>query len=475
MKKEESIALYGKRQGKLDDNDDIFPTIQGVELSGIGRVDEVVDVYVTDEDSQEAVYDIVTNLSDMLLSVNEAYDWVNKTFNSEYTFTVPEGRVGNLVYAWAEEGLTPRDTQATGYIDKVNSRLMRGDAPIPSGEYAAYNEISGIRPGTYYLHAVMRIVKDAGYAAIQGKFGVSQLALHCTPPDEISYRQVFTIWVKNIWQTTQGANESDTEYAHRVWDSILGDKLGNAAAVRFSDGFMSTSEDYEFLIQKLPEVDRTKTRGGVSSEWKITLVRSDAEYEATGLYIPNTKTGGLPVAGNHFFFTGVDLPIQYVKWAEERLHETKEEALTEKAWTNPTWVISLDKIKAHTTVDNFGKTLADKLDAGILVTITDPRFTRNSQGQQDSLTLGVRSVTFTWNEPTDKNPYIVPDIEIVLSDKIEHVQSYDGVRNEITYISRNYVTNSAARKMARAQNAQIGVGIDGNICYFGTVIGSIEE
>lgn len=476
VKDDDSIALYGPRQGKLEDNDDIYPTIQGIEISGLGRVDEVVDVYITAEDSQESIFDQVSNLSDMLLTVNEGYEWVQKQFNSAFTFTVPTGRVGNLEYAWAEEPLTPRGDNPTGYIDTVNSKLMRGNAPIPSGDWAAFNGISGIPPGEYYLHIMMKIVREAGHSMIQGKFGVNQLTLHCTPPDNLSYRQVFTIWVKNIWQTTQGANETDLAYAHRVWDPILGDKLGKEAAVCFSDGWMAASTDYEFLIQKLPEVDRTKTRNGVPSEWKITLVRSDAEYEATGLYIPNTKTGGVPVAGDHFFFTGIDIPIQYVKWAEEKLHDTKVDALEENAWTNPTWVVNLDKIKAHATSEDYAGTLAEKLDAGIMVTITDPRFTLNSSGVQQQLTLGVRSVKFTWNEPSDKSPYTVPDIEVVLSDKIEHVETYEGMQQGITYISRNYVTTSQAKKMARTQqNVQNEVAIDGNICYFGTVIGSVEE
>lgn len=478
VKDDASIALYGVRQGRLDDNDDIYPTIQGVDFPDdypdIGRVDEVIDVYITDEDSQEAIYDQVTNLDDILLEVNENYEWVRKQIDSNYTFVVPEGRVGNIEYAWADDPLTPRGDSATGTIDTTDSALMRGNAPIPSVDYGSYDGISGIGPGTYYLHVMMKITKNAGYPSIQGKFGVKSLALHCTPKDKISYRQIFTIWIKNLWETSQQPGETDLAYAHRVWDPILGDKLGKSAAVCFSDGWMAGSEDYEFLIQRLPEVDRTKSLDGVPSEWKLTLVRSDAEYEATGLYIPNTKTGGVPVAGDHFFFTGIDLPIQYVKWAEERLTETKEAALQDNAWTNPTWLVSLDKIKAHSESEDYAGTLSQKIDAGVLVTITDPRFTVDSGGVQQQLTLGIRSVTFTWNEPSDKNPYIVPDIEVVLSDKIEHVSTYQGVKTEVNYISRNYATNSSVRKMARSQSSQTIIAGDGKICYLGPVIGTVE-
>lgn len=470
VKDDDSIALYGVRQGKLDDNDEIFPTIQGVELSGLGRVDEVIDVYVTDEDSPEAQYDIVTDIPSFhgLVSATTA-DSVKVDAVSNDEFYVPEGRVGRMECSWdaipaAQHGVV------RGTIDTTNSRAY---AKIRTAEYDAYSSIIKAG-GPYHCEAKMRIEKEPGTQYITGMFGLSQVKIHCTPADELSYRQVFTIWVKNIWETVQQNTETDLQYAHRVWDPILGNKLGESAAVCFSDGPMAGGEDYEFLIQKLPEVDRTKSRNGVPSEWKITLVRSSAEYEATGLYIPNTKTGGVPVGGNHFFFTGIDIPIQYVKWAEERLTQSKQDALDDNAWTNPTWVVSLDKIKASTSSQNYAGTLAEKIDVGVLISITDPRFTINSRGERETITLGIRSVTFTWNEPTDKNPYIVPDIEVVLSDKIESVETYQGVKQEITYISRNYATNSSVKKMARAQSSQSMVADLENICYLGPVIGTVE-
>lgn len=467
VKDDDSIALYGIRQGKLDDNDEIFPTIQGVDFPDddpdIGRVDETVDVHVTAEDSEEAEYDIVTQIDDVTAYVRSDESETATTVRSGYVVTVPEGRVGRIEYSWYSLGAGTIVTGTGNSMVHVESVLR------PHG-------MTGIPAGTYRIVVQMTIVEVPTPAdrGIRGRFGISNIRLHCTPAEDVSYRQLFTIWAKNIWQTTQEDGETDLDYAHRVWDPILGNKIGESAAVCFSDGFMSTSEDYEFLIRKLPEVDRTKVRNGVRSEWKITLLRSDAEYEATGLYTPNTTTGGVPVAGDHFFFTGIDLPSLYVKWAEKRLTESKQDCLNTKAWTNPTWVVSLDKIKANE--QGYAGVLSEKLDAGILVTITDPRFTRGADGEQQQLTLGVRSVSFTWNEPSGDSPYIVPDIDVVLSDKIEHVESYNDVQNEITFISRNYVTNTEAKKIAKsARVVTPGIGIDDNICYLGDVIGTVEE
>ena len=468
VKDDESIALYGVRQGKLEDNDDIFPTIQGVSISPIGRVDEVVAVEVTEEGSAESVFDVVTDLAELKAVVSSGTSY-RVTLRSSNQITVPAGRVGRIEYAWLEDD-APNGDPPTGQIDTIASDLYLEDA---NQNRVGFNYI----PPGIYRYCVDLIVFPINSSFIVGQYGLTDLKLHCTPTDGVSYRQVFTIWVKNIWQSTQQSGESDLDYAHRVWDPILGDKLGKSAAVCFSDGFMSISEDYEFLIQKLPQPDRSKSLNGIPSEWKITLLRSDAEYEATGLYIPNTQTGGVPIAGNHFFFTGVDLPIYYVKWAEQKLTEYKENALSDNAWTNPTWVINLDKIKAHEDGGiQYAGTLAEKLDAGVVVPISDKRFTLDSNGQQTVILLGIRSVSFTWNEPSNGSPYIIPDIEIVLSDKIVREVSYDGVKKEITYISRNYATNSSVRKMARSQQfIQTEIAISGNNCYLGNIIGTVEE
>lgn len=483
VKDDESIAMYGVRQGKMDDADEIFPTIQGVWLDDIGRADEIVAVHVAEEGSEEAQDDIVIRLGDVYVDVAEAnLSDKARAMALSAGFTIPEGRTGRLEYAWLEgpyQGDNPifgEQDHAFGSIDTVNSKIyaIKSDTtytlPYPAGEYI-----------TLMCDMWLNTVFGGGIPGqiLYGRFGLGQVSIHCKHADGQSRRETFTIWVKNLWETTQGQDENDIEYTHRVWDPILGDKLGAEAAVSFSDGFMSISEDYTFFISKWPEVDRTKSittedEDGntitVQSEWKITLLRSDAEYEATGLYIPNTQTGGLPLAGNHFFFTGVDLPIQYVRWAENRLTKKKEDALPESAQTNPTWVIGLDKVRAHTLQqDDFGTLLADRLDAGVKLTITDPRFT---PGQ--ALTLGVRSVTFSWDEPSDGNPYLVPDIEITLSEKIEVVRDYDAVKNEITQISNNYMSSSDVKSIIRTRSSS-GLAMDGNICYLGTLIGTVVE
>ena len=476
VKEDDSIALYGVRQGKLDDDDEIYPTIQNVWLNDVnfgnlGRADEVIAVEITEEGSSEAQYDIVTELHDLLTGDLSGNSYRARIMSAE-TFEIEEGRVGRMEYAWDEDDSLGGDAP-TGTISVADSSVVikegndeYGPGYFPSGEYS--------------FGADLVVYPSAGNPEIVGRYGIQSIRVHATPEDGTSYREVFTIWIKNIWGTTQQTGESDSDYAHRVWDPILGDKIGNSAAISFSDGWMSSSEDYDFLIKKLPEVDRSKSisttsKSGstitVPSEWKITLLRSDAEYETTGLYIPNTQTGGVPVAGDHFFFTGIDIPFPYVVWAESRLNEKKNEALQDSAYTNPTWVVSIDKVRANTLQqEDLGNLIADQIDAGVRVTISDPRFTGG-----DELTLGIRTVTFTWNEPSQGSPYIVPDIDIVLSEKIEYIKTYENVKGDVNYITNNYTTTSQVKKMVRSEKSQAEVADLGNICYLGTVIGTVTR
>jgi hypothetical protein len=192
-------------------------------------------------------------------------------------------------------------------------------------------------------------------------------------------------------------------------------------------------------------VDKSKSINGVPSEWKITVYKSDAEFQATGLYIPNAQSAK-PVAGDKFFFVGIDMPFIYVEWAEQRLREYKETELGKIADLNPSWVITLDKVRVHTMEDSdYEDLLANRLTPGVKVRITDPRFTHG-----DILRLYVQSMTYTWNEPSDKSPYLVPDIEVVLSDKVISRESpIAQLQSDVDVISQAYVQTSDVEAVVR--------------------------
>ena len=449
VKNDDSIQKYGERWGALDDNDGIYPTIQGQIVAPMGRIDEAVDIstIVTDDISEYAANAAIEmSLPDAVIHLSSQNDPSYIIQSKE--FTIEEGSVGNITYRpVSKEEVNPGLVEFDTSRSYVQAELSGAGSVVPTtydsetGMFA----IAGLPAGTYRLKLTMclRIARPATTAT--GTFGIENIVLSTSAVDTNAWKPTFDIWVKNIWETSKGVEESPSDYSTRVWTPILGDRVGNEAKIVFSTGAMSISQDYEFVIASYPEYDQSKTINGVPSEWRITVYKSDAEYQATGLYIPNAQSAQ-PVAGDKFFFTGIDMPFIYVKRAEENLNAYKTNEVNHRSDINPSWIITLDKVRVHTMEDSdYEQTLADRLNAGIKIRTTDPRFTPGRV-----LTLYVQTITYTWNEPSDKSPYLVPDIEIVLSDKIvasEGVLSQ--LQNDIDVISQSYVQTSDVEATVR--------------------------
>lgn len=439
VKDDESIAAYGERWGSLDDNDDIYPSIQGRSREPIGRIDEVVAVspIITDDiDAMAASAALEKSINPLLVTYPGKLVPI-PPIQSEM-FEIPAGQGGYITYAWVGKV----DDNALVSINSTESSLVAVD------ESGKERPIAGMPAGRYRLRLTLVLNTPEGQT-VTGTFGIENIKLHTAAKDENAWKPTFDIWVKDIWGSTRESGESDYDYSLRVWGPILGDRAGKEAKVVFSTGFMSISEDYEFVIASYPVPDTSKALNGVSSAWRITLRKSDAEYDATGLYIPNADTNGKPVAGDKFFFTGIDMPHLYVTLAEEDLNTSKSEQVKDLSAVTPTWVISLDKVRVHTLEDGeFGSRLADRLSPGVKLRITDPRFTGG-----DVLKLYAQTVTYTWDAPSDGNPYLVPDIEVVLSDRVESRESrVDKIESSVDQIKLQYakVTDieSIIRKVA---------------------------
>ena len=442
VKDDESIAAYGEHWGALDDNDEIYPTIQGRSRTGLGRIDEVVAVspIITDDiDAMAQASAVEKSISSLTVSKYGSTETTH-TIESE-EFTIPEGSTGGITYAWVDKETIYKGSV---YCDTVRSTLV-----AVSTADGTELPINGIPAGTYRLRLSLVISIDSPATSATGTFGIENIVLTTSAQDDEAWKPTFDIWVKDIWGIAREQGESDAQYAMRVWGPILGDRVGNEAKVVFSTGFMSVSEDYEFTIADYPVPDTTKTLNNVPSAWRITLRKSDAEYDATGLYIPNNSTGGKPIAGDKFFFTGIDMPHLYVTLAEEELNTFKSAQLQGTSAVNPTWVISLDKVRVHTLEDGeYGQTLAERLAAGAKLKVSDPRFSGG-----DILTLYAQSVTYTWNEPSDGSPYLVPDIEVVLSDQVVSRESrVDKIQSSVDQIKSQYAriddVESVVRKVA---------------------------
>jgi len=405
----DSIAEYGVRQGKLDDDDNIFPTIQGITVNPYGRIDETVAIgEITDGDDGGATSQ--QSLGDMVKTQNFGSGSTTRTYEfNGPSFDVPSGHLGQISFNW----YTSNDKSGLVYPNYAYafSLLTDKSSVVAIRDKDSEEFPIGSIPGgdTYHLH--IKCVYDArpkDKMTIRD-VGIKNVVLKNTVVTSDGRNPLtFNIWVKNIWQTEQGQNETDLEYMKRVWEPILGDRLGNEAKLVFSDGWMSASSDYEFTIVDWPAVDRTKTRNGVTSEWRLVLAKSDVDYESTGKYIPSAETAK-PVAGDHFFFIGIDMPHLYVVWGEQKVNEAKQAALDAKAYANPTWAVQLDPIRINTLYGEETETLMSKLTVGRVMEIYDPRFSGN-----EILQLAIRSMTITWDAQTT----IYPAVEVVLSENV---------------------------------------------------------
>lgn len=437
VKDQASIEKYGERWGALDDNDDIYPTIQGIIRPGLGRVDEVVDVspIITDDvqESMESAAEIVS-IEGVMSQVGTvpALGYIVKQIRGS-NFTVPTGQTANIQnngwFAINESDLAP--------FLSVNTDLSRIRIFDASTDTEVSSADQGLSAGTYY-YVIDITVQNASASTLNNvTYGVNGLELVISDASAESWKPTFDIWIKNIFESTQLPDETDEDYALRVWREILGDRLGNEAKVVFSDGFMSISQDYEFVIASYPTVDRSKVFGEYRSEWKLTLYKSAAEYEVSGLYIPNNTSGGKPVAGDHFFFVGIDMPHMYVTLAEERVNQYKTLALEQMAEVNSTWVIHLDKIRAD-QVNADSQRFFDQISPGVEMHVKDKRFTKD-----EILRLFANTITYTWHEPTDDNPYLLPDVEIVVSDRIVVEKStVDKIQGDLDVLKATYAKMS---------------------------------
>lgn len=428
-----SIDKYGVLLGGIEDNDDIYPTIQGT-----GK-DIVVDFeQITSDEVEESVKNdsVLTTLDQFRKTFRdiEAQKYINIKIQSPYTFTVDAGKHANLT----------GKTRITRVVFKGKSEEIVTNAELLNDTVRVYPvngngsiSASGIPEGEYRIEIEATIHNlNLEDKTIDIEVGFESPKLVQSTIGDKQWAGTFNIWIGNVWDTEKGIDEdgiaiSETpeQYAERVWKPILGDREGGEAAVVFTTGALAISDDYEFKIPQgaWPVYDTSrvfeekKEDGSVvrhQSHWRLILAKSDAELETTGLYIPSTKKQGKP--GNKFVFIGTEMIHKYTLWAEQRLFRVKEDHLRETKEILPTWVVTTDRVR----LNNEGRpnALIDKLKLGAALRLADKRFitTTDDNGTvvpSSAETLYLQSIKLTYREPSESDAALNPDVEIVLSDK----------------------------------------------------------
>lgn len=410
-----SIAKYGELQGALENNEDIYPSIQNVEVSPYGRIDETVEVGQIENDDIEEVteaesHTVTVDAASVMVGPLKPGERRSCTGKGKSVVWVREGEHGNINLRLVVSHVTASADNAQGTAAIETSNVMVR-AYKEGGDGTPLTAV-GLEPGHYSFDYTFDVNNKSTTSSITATIDPEDRVFIRTT-DKGRWTDVWNVWIKNVWGSTRLPGESDVAYAKRVWEPILGDRVGNEAKLVFSDGWLSVSEDYEFTIVKIPEYDDSKSIGGVKSHWKLTLGKSDAELEATGLYVPNSRLNGK--SGDHFFFTGIDMPHQYVLWAEERLDLYKTDELDKVKEIKPTWVVSLDKVRMANKMPGEAATLLSLLRPGASITLFDKRFIGGSAQEK----LYIQSLTYTYSEPTSNDAGLIPDVQVVLSDKYE--------------------------------------------------------
>lgn len=482
---EESIAQYGELWGGLENNEEIYPTIQGVTIGDLGRIDEIVAVeeILTDDIKSVGATEVqTTNIPAPPSRTQEIAlpPWVARMPFTSGEFEVPEGKTANLIIGSANFICS---TQSVTFklFDTVHELVP---SQILNSAYATVTVdsieilntsgtvIAGLTttaiPSGKYKYRVWLSIKNNYTEKINITVEMPNATLQIGQIQETKWQDVFCVWVKNIWNTEMSGVDAK-KYAEKVWSPILGDRIGDSAAMVFSSGFLSISEDYEFIIAAMPEYDTSKTlvkrneAGNViatyTSHWKITLAKSDAEYETTGLYLPNTRINAAP--GDHFFFTGIDMPYMYYTEAEKRLTAYKQDQLELVSDIKPIRVVTLDKVRINNKQEDEIKSLASQFKLGASLRIADKRFIFK-KGKQPYEIQYIQNITYTYQEAMEGSPNILPEINIVLSDSYSTTANpVATIQGEIRDLAKQVGSISNIEQIVRAVGDRVYLRKDG--------------
>lgn len=465
VKKGSSLDKYGPLPDTLDNNDEIYPTLQGTGLDIAVAVEQIESDDVVESVEAEAVsYEYGGGKTTIKMGVEQtAVIQARSAF-----FSVHAGQSGDVtlvnptvsaVYLMPSVGPSKRLPMGADKYETVSTVVKAYDANTGQQMPAAV----GLPEGSYYVIAEFTVRTKmpgmAGYVKATGAF--AGLKVDEADASAGKWTNTFDIWVKDIWGSTKLPSETDDQYSVRVWKPVLGDREGNEAAVMFTSGAL-VHEDYEFKIIGFPVPDNSKTyvKDGVThtSHWRITLAKSDAEMEATGLYVPSTKKQGK--AGDTFVFINTEMMHEpYVVDAEIRLDNWKKDQLRETEEIKPTFVVTTDRVR----LNNEGKpdALINQLRVGNSIRLADNRFIQ-PMGDRAYETLYLQSITYTYREPTSDDAALNPDVEIVLG--TEYTTSANPVsmmQGEISVLQKQVGSISNIEQIVRAVGDKLYLRKDG--------------
>lgn len=500
--KSDKEELWGISYGAVEDNDEIYPTIQGATRNGVelDKVLAVSPIYVDAPDDGAAARQF-TQVNgekgsfqgrDMSIRVNGRDGGISSvvgisnaksaTADSE-TFTLETDintvRAKFLVtpmkfadhYANAVGITDPESPTLTTVAEMVANnwnfveRLQLINATTGdivrtwSGNNQDFFDVvaDDIPAGTYKFRSYIQWYKTTGTTqdkllyTIDWQLYGCEYASYQNASSKKTFSETFDVWIGNVWNTSKQASESDEDYACRVWAPLVSKE---EMTVMFSDGLLA-GEDYEFPIvglvndsDNLAEIIKKAIHYDTSvtgSHWRLTLQKSDAEFEASGKYLPNSVINVLP--GNHFFFINIQMPYDpYIYDAERRQQEYLEDQLSLLDVEQPTFAVvpssvfmaSLDEV--------------DNVVPGNKIRLRDASLIGSSY-----TTAYIQSITKRYTENK-----INPDWSLVVSDQIiVNGNPITLIEGKVDALSKQMYSSKQAIKDAIEAYAQFYLRKDG--------------
>ena len=485
------VAKNGIIEDGLVANEDIYPSIEGVTVVGKGRIDEIVTCEIPDFDDPEykggdSVAGIESKAT-LLYTVPVASggtphpqpdvshrSYVNSTSVSTSVITSSENTTSVVsetdVFILSETFLVAKLNLQ--FLDQYDNTVMpklstdsysftstkdkkaitiKGSPLVASVSIELRNTTTGATVSTSSMSkADVDSTKDLSFTGlVKGnsyKFILTTVAsgtienwvagvkvgylswstvAKLTNISNVSgvYKPTFDIWVKDIGFNLSDKATDGTAFYAGTEDGKVAFKTGDLAG-------------YEFTILQIDKQfastpDTTKTLNSVPSAYKITLIKSDVEYKASGSMLPSKSVHS--IAGDKFTFLGIQMPQSYVENAESRLQDYLVEQLNLVKSENPTYTIELFDIfiKENPSIEAL-------IRGGNSITIADPRLINGN------ISLFINAVTANYRGILPKYTVTVTNKVTVGGSTVQRIQS----QIDALYTGQYTAAQSAALSLA---------------------------
>lgn len=409
------VAEYGVIEDGLEPNEDIYPSIEGVIVENLGRIDEIVCSEFIETDQTEnvdmfSVPSIVERVSLPILKypVVEGYEkYENAYSNISETITFPVNSkkitamlsvnyidqfLNTTIPTGDIAGLTVRagdgkDVVIFGSVNAMsvtwqliltstNTVISSGVVNTASQEKTVLISCDDLIAGNYKFKLTTYVDGALGVNGKPIKWFVD-ISLQDITNSNGSFKPSYNIWVKDIGFNLAELKPDGTSKYAGLENAVIAFKSGDLAGYEF--------EIHSIGKRFVVEEDTTKSLNGVPSKYRISLIKSNEESKTGGFLLPSTSVHAhpttedmrvrpghtIPTTGDKFVILNIEMPSIYVMYAEQRQEQFLRDQLNKMKVHEPVYTIEfLDGF-----IEKYKDTIKQKLRRGNVITIQDTLLT----------------------------------------------------------------------------------------------------